>query len=258
MIGVGAAALALILWSAHWLDGWENTTWSWRVGALAAPSEHTDDIVLILLDQPSLDWGELENGLTWPWPREVYVPIIDYCTRAGARSVAFDVLFTEASGFGVLDDEALGQAIARNGRFVGARFLSVQDQGEQAGRLDEPIAEVADNARLLANVSELPDATGCSAAPPLQRPAGQGRSPALGVAAWLVGEGAGAGTKLPAWTTAGGWCCASAGGPFPFFPPTARRPLSSPSCASRKALNPRWIPRPCATSTSCSVSAPRD
>jgi adenylate cyclase len=189
MIGAGAAALALILWSAHWLDGWENTTWGWRVSTLAGPGEHTDDIVLILLDQPSLDWGELENGLTWPWPREVYVPIIDFCTRAGARSVAFDVLFTEASGFGVLDDEALGQAIARNGRFVGARFLSVQAQGEQAGRLDEPIGEVAENARLLANVSEVPDSDGVFRRASLLRPGEQVPVPSLGVGSWLVGEG---------------------------------------------------------------------
>lgn len=189
LIGVGAAALTLILWSAHLLDGWENATWTWRVRALAGPGPHTEDIVLILLDQPSLDWGEQENGLTWPWPREVYVPILDFCTRAGARSVAFDVLFTEASGFGVGDDEALGSAIARNGRFVGARFLSVQETGGAVSRVDEPIPEVSAHALLLANVSDVPDSDGIFRRAGLMRRWGGQDVPSLGVAAWLAGEG---------------------------------------------------------------------
>ncbi len=65
------------------------------------PGEATDDIVLILLDQNSLDWASRENGLTWPWPRELYGAIADYCRRAGAKALAFDVLFSEPSTYGV-------------------------------------------------------------------------------------------------------------------------------------------------------------
>ena len=188
LIGAGAAALALVLWFSHALDGWENATWTWRVRSLARPGSHTGDIVLVLLDQPSLDWGERENGLTWPWPREVYAPIIDFCTRAGARSVSFDVLFTEASGFGVQDDEALGAAIARNGRFVGARFLSVGNRDGAVGRADEPIGEVADSARLLANVSDVPDGDGIFRRAGLVRTWAGRPVPSLGVGAWLADE----------------------------------------------------------------------
>lgn len=188
LIGAGAAALALILWFSHVLDGWEDSTWTWRVRALSGPGNHSGEIALILLDQPSLDWGEKENGLTWPWPREVYGPLIDFCTRAGARSVSFDVLFTEASGFGVWDDQALGEAMARNGRFVGARFLSPAPDGAGDGRLDDPIAEVVDNARMLANVSDIPDADGVFRRASLVRSFAGESIPSLGVAAWLVGE----------------------------------------------------------------------
>ena len=123
LIGLGAALLALSLWFLHALDGWEDTTWNWRVRVMARPAPTTGQVVLILLDQPSLDWGERENGLPWPWPREVYTPLLDFCTRSGAKTAAFDVLFTEPSAYGVADDAALGEAIARNGVFVGARFL---------------------------------------------------------------------------------------------------------------------------------------
>jgi len=59
---------------------------------LAKPSAHTGEIRLIMLDQNSLDWAKNENGLSWPWPREVYGSIIQFCKRAGVQSLAFDVL----------------------------------------------------------------------------------------------------------------------------------------------------------------------
>ncbi|MFN2352700.1 MAG: CHASE2 domain-containing protein, partial [Kiritimatiellia bacterium] len=80
----------------------------------------TSRVRLILLDQQSLDWGANVSGLSWPWPREVYQPIVDFCLRQGARSIAFDVLFTEPSKYGVADDQLLGQAAARAGNFVAA------------------------------------------------------------------------------------------------------------------------------------------
>ena len=113
LIGAGAAVVALLLWAGGVLDRLENTTWAWRVHASVRPSPATPNIKLILLDQASLDWGSEQNGWSWPWPREVYAPILDFCRRGGARVVAFDVLFTEPSVYGVSDDEALEAAIRR-------------------------------------------------------------------------------------------------------------------------------------------------
>ncbi len=189
LIGLAAGILGLGLWFGHALDGMENITWTWRVRALARPAAATDRIVLILLDQPSLDWGERENGLPWPWPREVYAPIVDFCLRAGASVTAFDVLFTEPSAYGVADDQALGEAIARNGAFVGARFLKFGHKTGEASGCDEPIPEVAAAARMLANVSAVPDPDGVfrRAAPAYRWR--QEDVPALGTAAWLVDRG---------------------------------------------------------------------
>ncbi len=106
-IGFVAAVIALVLWSAGILDRWEYTTWTWRVSLLARPGPATTKIKIILLDQASLDWGKEENHWSWPWPREVYAPLIDFCTRGGAKAIIFDVLYTEPSVYGVRDDEAL-------------------------------------------------------------------------------------------------------------------------------------------------------
>ncbi len=121
--GIGFA-LAVALWIPGWLDTWEGKTWDWRVNLLAKPGPATDRIRLILLDQNSLDWGKKENALGWPWPREIYTVILDFCRRQGAKAVVFDVLFTEPSTYGADDDRSLGEAIKNGPPFVGSAFLS--------------------------------------------------------------------------------------------------------------------------------------
>ena len=188
-IGVLAAAAALALWAGGVLEPWEARTWDWRARLLAAPGQATDDIALILLDQNSLDWAAKENGLTWPWPREVYGAVVDYCRMAGARALAFDVLFTESSAYGVDDDRALSVTMSQFGRVAAAVFpgkssgnqlqwpvsapvpaLSVVDgqdggsypaaEGIQFPRATFPIPEVYQSAAVLGSVSMAPDPDG--------------------------------------------------------------------------------------------------
>jgi len=106
-VAAAATALSLLLWGAGAFDRWELRTWDWRAGLLARPAPATDNVRLVLLDQQSLDWAQAENGLSWPWPRQVYAAIVDYLRRAGAKSISFDVLYTEPSAYGVADDAAL-------------------------------------------------------------------------------------------------------------------------------------------------------
>ena len=122
--GIVGASLAFLFFLPGWLDVWEAKTWDWRVNAMARPAKTTDNIRLILLDQNSLDWAKEENGLAWPWPREVYNAIVQFCKRSGAKALAFDVLFTEPSKYGVDDDRAFAAAIQEFEYFVGAAALS--------------------------------------------------------------------------------------------------------------------------------------
>jgi len=190
LVALASTAVASLLWVAGWLDRWEYRTWDWRVSCLARPAPSTDKIRLILLDQQSLDWGQKENGLSWPWPREAYGAIIGYLKRVGAKSVAFDVLFTEPSKYGVADDLALGSAIGSYKGFVGALFLgektgsatvwpsaipavpleikgleqwlsaSLARDGVAASRALFPVPEVASRATILADVQHNPDPDG--------------------------------------------------------------------------------------------------
>jgi adenylate cyclase len=190
LIGATAALVALIIWNAGIVERLEYATWAWREQFFAKPGPNTDKIKIILLDQQSLDWGSKVNGLSWPWPREVYSPIIDFCTRHGAKAVIFDVLFSEPSVYGVADDRTLGDAIARAPFFIGSVCLHRDSKfstcwpGQIQNRLSFdvenfhqsgaflsmdkitmpsatfPVEEVASSATCLANVMEDPDVDG--------------------------------------------------------------------------------------------------
>ncbi len=188
LIGCAALSAAVVFWRLDLLDRIEGVTWAWRVRLRARPGIATSKIKIILLDQASLDWARRESHLSWPWPREVYAAILDFCERGGARAVAFDVILSEPSYMGVDDDARLAAAISRTRGFVGAVFLGdhdgetvawpegVSDGGWTVRGLDGwlacapaealatratfPIPEVSENALLLGNVSESPEADG--------------------------------------------------------------------------------------------------
>lgn len=113
-IGLVAGTAASVLQAVGGFDSLEAATWAARVRAFATPSQFSDRIKLILIDQASLDWAAAENQLSWPWMRQAYIPILQFCRRAGARAVVFDMLYTESSMYGVDDDELFGAVIGES------------------------------------------------------------------------------------------------------------------------------------------------
>ena len=212
--GLAAAFLSLLPWSLGFWERWEAKTWDMRVVWMAAPGAATEDIALILLDQQSLDWGLEQGGLSWPWPREVYTAVVDFCRRAGVASLTFDVLFLEPSAYGVEDDAVLAESLASMGPTGLALFLSraatgglpswpegLPEPGWSVAGLDEwpgaashllatrispPRPELAAAARVLGNVQLRPDPDGVFRR---MRPLDvfDGRAvPSLGLAAFLA------------------------------------------------------------------------
>ena len=120
LAGVVAMAVVGVLDRTGLVGRWDYAMADWRARLLATPSSATPQVKLVLVDQSSLDWASQTMGLSWPWPREVYGPLLDYLKRNGAKTAVFDVLVTEPSAYGVADDEALGAAAGRFGNFVGA------------------------------------------------------------------------------------------------------------------------------------------
>ncbi len=203
-IGLVAAVMALLVWHLGWLESWEAPTWTWRARFFSQREIPSPKVKLILVDQNSLDWAQRENpDWGWPWPREVYGAIPAFCARGGARVLSIDVLFTEPSGRGVPDDEAMGQALKAGTPAV----LAVMPGGDRKAwpdymphpnlkidlpamaeevRLLFPVQDVAAGAAAVGHVAGSPDADGVfRRISPFCRFDGIS-VPTLGLAAWLT------------------------------------------------------------------------
>lgn len=116
-LGVGAAVFVfvLILCLIHIFDGLEWKTWDLRLWLFSDPSQADENLVIFLVDQESLDVYEEQQGISWPWPREMYSYILQYCREGGARAVFIDFIFSESSVYGLEDDLALAAAMEQSG-----------------------------------------------------------------------------------------------------------------------------------------------
>ncbi|MDR0402642.1 MAG: adenylate/guanylate cyclase domain-containing protein [Treponema sp.] len=88
-------------------DYFEYKAYDLRVNLFAASSKPSDDIIVVLLDQGSIDWANAEHGWPWPWPRKAYANLVDYMNLGGAKSVVFDVLFSEPSIYRSADQDRI-------------------------------------------------------------------------------------------------------------------------------------------------------
>ena len=75
-----------------------------------------DDVVIAWIDQESMDYLD-RNGVSFPWPREVYAQVLEHLRSAGASAVVFDVLFDQRGN--AEDDRVFGEALARCKRTIG-------------------------------------------------------------------------------------------------------------------------------------------
>ncbi len=141
-LAVGAAAFALILGldAAGVFRRLEWKAWDARMSVFARPAKASPDIVLILVDQYSLDFYQ-EQGITWPWPRELYGAIIRHLAAGGAAAIFFDIAMTEGSRFGVEDDRAFAAAAAAAGNVFVPVFLSL-DEGSSGPGIDPAAGEL--------------------------------------------------------------------------------------------------------------------
>ena len=124
IILVFAAVSFLHLYGAfHYL---ENKSYDLRVNLFARLLRPSDDIIVILINQESIDWAQKERGWGWPWPRAAYAEMLEYLNMGGANSVAFDIIYSEPSVYGDEDDEAFIRAEKEYGRAVQGVLLSSQ------------------------------------------------------------------------------------------------------------------------------------
>ena len=130
-IGLAAALLALAIGALPFVETIELKTYDWRMRATADPAAASRDIVLVAIDDESIEALEPIVG-QWPWPRLVHAALLDFLARARPRIVLYDVFFTERdrSRFTVNGEEWTGAesdaALARSARDLGV-FVALAD-----------------------------------------------------------------------------------------------------------------------------------
>lgn len=132
-----AAVLTLVVLGAQMLPSW--ATLDGRafdaLSTIAPPVPAEPAAVIVAVDEPSFS----ALGQQWPWPRDVHARLIAALRAAGAKAIAFDVVFADPSDADA--DAALGRAAGRDTIFAADETASENPQARTLIRT-EPIPEL--------------------------------------------------------------------------------------------------------------------
>src|SRR3954470_1822080 len=107
LAGTVAAAIGVGGHLAHLLPGVQGDTVALRFEARG--SQPTPEVVVVGIDDVTFS----DLGQQWPFPRSLHARAIDRLHAAGARTIVYDVQFTEATK--PREDVALFDAVRRAG-----------------------------------------------------------------------------------------------------------------------------------------------
>src|SRR5262245_7898576 len=96
-----------LLAKTPYLNTPELKSYDFMMSTLRGPLDRPQDIVIVAIDESSIQ--EFSDRFHWPWPRSVHAELIRLLNEAGARAIAFDVVFDQASDPD--EDRALGDSI---------------------------------------------------------------------------------------------------------------------------------------------------
>jgi len=93
------------------LKRWDNLFYDGLIRLMGGPAP--EDVVMIGIDDRSLN----ELG-RWPWPRRRHAKLVDLLSDAGAKVIAFDILFSKPDVADPEGDHLFAVAMRRSGRVV--------------------------------------------------------------------------------------------------------------------------------------------
>ncbi|MEC4818661.1 MAG: serine/threonine-protein kinase, partial [Scytonema sp. PMC 1069.18] len=130
LIGTTVISAALLLATGSGLAKYMETQAYRLFYLLRGPVEPPKDIVILAIDDQSIsssqqyyktnpqEYAYFEPLQAFPFKRTAYAQVIEKLLKAGARSVALDVVFDTPSTYGPDDDEQLRQALQNYGSRV--------------------------------------------------------------------------------------------------------------------------------------------
>ncbi len=104
-----------------WLESLELSSADWRARALGGSAERPDDVVLVNIDEETLNNARDSEHPEWamrPWPRELLGRVIEQLLREGASRVYVDGSFVDVSPRSSTDDARFGELLSRVGERV--------------------------------------------------------------------------------------------------------------------------------------------
>ncbi len=183
LICLAVTFTVLLLFVANGLDSLELKSVDFRFH-VRGTRPVDKNIVVVAIDEPSI--AKLGR---WPWPRSHHAKLVRTLAAAGAKSVAFDVLFTEPDLQNPASDAALANAAADTNIVTSAFFFP--------GALDHnlighdplfPFKALAENS-YPGYVNFMPDRDGVCRRGHLYAIAGEDVYPSLAVSAFARGQG---------------------------------------------------------------------
>lgn len=103
---------------------WRMSDYFFQLRSHVAPPALPSNIVVVSIDEISMQ----EIGKQWPWPRTIHADLVSALDRAGAKVVAFDMLFPEPTDEKI--DLEFAQAIKVAGNVIlGETYQVTKEQG---------------------------------------------------------------------------------------------------------------------------------
>ena len=133
-----------------------NLWWIDFLFAVRGVEKTPDNIIVVAIDEPSFQ----ELGLQWPWPRSLHAQLINNLKKAGAKAIAFDVLFVEPSKYPG-DDKIFAESIKNAGNVIlGANISQIKRKNFTQVIIVKPLKILEEACNTVALVNFTPDPDG--------------------------------------------------------------------------------------------------
>ncbi|OGI00174.1 MAG: hypothetical protein A2Y25_00305 [Candidatus Melainabacteria bacterium GWF2_37_15] len=120
-------------------EAYELKTYDLRVGMATKHRTHNPNIVILAIDDPSLEILEEDLG-RWPWPRDVYADAIEYMEQNGVDSIAFDLMFVGSQKGFEDKDLKLAQTIGKYDNVYVSMNFDVNEGAKSAPELPKKLS----------------------------------------------------------------------------------------------------------------------
>ena len=96
------------------------------------------NIVILTIDQNSLQFFKKNSQISWPWPRDFYALTTGYLAKSGAKAIVYDFQFSEpdqdrVNSSGAENDRSFSDSILSAGNVYLATILAKQEEEDQPG-----------------------------------------------------------------------------------------------------------------------------